>query len=74
MTILTNKNKLQSTLDESNFEGKKVIITVHKINYGRDSNRSGAGGRVRLIKCSYNGINSVRLMSIPMIKSQSAFY
>ena len=39
-----------------------MIITVHKNNYCRGSKRFSIGGRVRLIKCPYNGINSVRIV------------
>ena len=60
--ILTNKNKLQFTLDDSNSEGKKVIITVQKGNYCRDSKSMFIGGSVRLIKYPYNGINSVLIV------------
>ena len=33
---LTNKNELQSTLHDSNPEGDKVIIMVHKNNLARE--------------------------------------
>ena len=69
--ILTNKNKPQFTLNYSNSEEEKVIIMIHKNNYCRDSKTILVGGRVRLIKCPYSSINR---MSIPVIKSQNAFY
>ena len=69
--ILTNKNKPQFTLNYSNSEEEKVIIMVHKNNYCRDSKTILVGGRVRLIKCPYSSISR---MSIPVIKSQNAFY
>ena len=69
--ILTNKNKPQFTLNYSNSEEEKVIFMVHKNNYCRDSKTILVGGRVRLIKCPYSSINR---MSIPVIKSQNAFY
>ena len=47
---------------------------VHKNNYCRDSKRISIGGRARLIKCRNNGVNSLRLISIPVIKSQNGFY
>ena len=72
--ILTNKNKPQFTLNYSNSEEEKVIIMVHKNNYCRHSKTMLGGGRVRLIKCPYSSINSIGLMSIPVIKSQNAFY
>ena len=72
--LLLIKINYKFTLDNSNSEGKKVIITVHKNNYCRDNKRISIGGRVQLIKYPDNGINSVRLMSIPVIKSQNAFY
>ena len=50
-------------------EGDKVIIMVHKNNNYRDSKSIFIGRRVRLIKCSYNALGSVRLMSIPVINS-----
>ena len=31
-------------------------------------------GRVRKIKYPYNGVNSVRVMSIRVIESQNSFY
>ena len=68
------KNKLQSILDNSNSEGEKMIIMVHNNNFCRDGKIISTDGRVRLIKCPYKGVNSVRLMSIPVIKSQNAFY
>ena len=47
---------------------------VHKTIIVRDSDRMSVAGRVRQIKCPYNGFNSVGLMSIRVIKSQYAFY
>ena len=37
-------NKLFFSLDDSNFEGEKVFIMVHKNNYCRDSKRISIGG------------------------------
>ena len=51
-----------------------MIIMVHKNNYFRDSERISIGGTVRMIKCPYNSIISVRLMSIQVVKSQNGFY
>ena len=51
-----------------------MIITVHKNKYCRGSKRTSIGGRVRLIKFPYNGINKVQRMSIPVVSSQNAFY
>ena len=47
---------------------------VHKTIIVRDSQNISIAGRVRQIKCLYNGFNSVRLMSIRVIESQIAFY
>ena len=45
-----------------------------EINYNLLLMTQTLKGRVRLIKCSDNGVNSVQLMSIPVIKSQNVFY
>ena len=70
---LTNKNKMQFTLDHPNSEGDKVIIVADK-NIVTNKNIVwvseissypvwlSIGGRVQLIKCFNNGFNSVRLM------------
>ena len=51
-----------------------MIIMVHKTIIVRDSYRSSKAGRVRQIRCPYNGFNRVRLMSIQVTESQNAFY
>ena len=47
---------------------------VQKTIIVQDSYRMSLAGRVREIKCLYNGFNSVRLMSIRVIESQIEFY
>ena len=59
---LANKNELQFTLDDWNFEGDKVTIMLHKNKYFRISERISIGGIDRLIKCPYNGFHSLWLM------------
>ena len=51
-----------------------MIIMVRKTIIVRDREKIFTAGRVRLIKCSYNGFSSVRLMSIRVIESQDVFY
>ena len=57
--IPINKNELQFILDDSNSEGNKVINMVYESIIVRESERISIAGKVRLIKCPYNGINSV---------------
>ena len=56
--IPINKNELQFILDDSNSEGNKVINMVYESIIVRESERISTAGKVRLIKCPYNGINS----------------
>ena len=69
LTLYVNDPSLiQFTFDESNSEGDKLISMVHTKIIVRDSKRISIGRWVRLIKCPYSGLSSVRLMSIPVIK------
>ena len=68
-----NYNLLSMTKTNKGTMYIKIIVL-------RDSEKISIGRIVQLIKCPYkflgpyNGFNSVRLMSIRVIESQSAFY
>ena len=47
---------------------------VHRLVIVRYSEIISMAGRVQLIKYPFNGLYSVRLMSIGVIESQNAFY
>ena len=68
-----NYNLLSMTKTNKGTMYIKIIVL-------RDSEKISIGRIVRLIKCPYkflgpyNGFNNVRLMSVRVIESQSAFY
>ena len=45
-----------------------MIIMVHKTIFIQDSKKMFIVGQVRQFKCPYNCLNSIRLMSVPIIK------
>ena len=45
-----------------------MIIMVHNKVIVRDSSRISIAGRVRQMKCPYNGFNSAWLISVRLIK------
>ena len=45
-----------------------MIIMVHKTIFIQDNKKIFIAGQVRQFKCPYNCLNSVRLMSVPIIK------
>ena len=51
-----------------------MIIMVHQTIIVRDSYIISITGRVREMKCLYNGFNNVQLMNIRVIENGIEFY